>query len=293
MNRIPVIITHNGNFQPDDILSVATLKLILGEIKLIRTRDLEIIKTGDYVVDVGGEFNPKDNRFDHHQEGGAGVRENGIPYASFGLVWKTYGEKLCKSKLVAERIENTVVQAIDADDVGLSPTYEPKVPMYLFVDSLYSFVPNWNQPDSLFDEGFKRAVDFAGVVLNQEIEKIRSLEEAREYVEKAYRESSDKRIIVLDRPYPATEVVTKYSEPLYVIKPGRQRDYWKVKAVSKSANTIVARKLFPESWAAKKGEFLQKVSGVSDADFCHKDRWVAAAKSKEGVVKMAKIAADF
>ena len=41
--------------------------------------------SADIVIDVGGQYDPDAGRFDHHQRGGAGERENGIPYSSFGL----------------------------------------------------------------------------------------------------------------------------------------------------------------------------------------------------------------
>ncbi|PIZ87309.1 hypothetical protein COX93_01400, partial [Candidatus Nomurabacteria bacterium CG_4_10_14_0_2_um_filter_30_12] len=57
MNKIKLI-THNGSFHSDDIFATATLSLLLekrGEsFEIIRTRDEEIIKNGDYIFDVGG-----------------------------------------------------------------------------------------------------------------------------------------------------------------------------------------------------------------------------------------------
>ena len=87
MSEITVV-THNGNFHADDVFSIAVLKHVLPTFKLVRTRDKALIESADYVIDVGGEYDPETNRFDHHQRGGAGERENGIPFSSFGLVWK-------------------------------------------------------------------------------------------------------------------------------------------------------------------------------------------------------------
>jgi uncharacterized UPF0160 family protein len=80
------IVTHNGNFHADDVFSIAAFKCIFSSFKLIRTRDFDIIAKADIVIDVGGEYDPEAGRFDHHQRGGAGERENGIPYSSFGLI---------------------------------------------------------------------------------------------------------------------------------------------------------------------------------------------------------------
>jgi uncharacterized UPF0160 family protein len=43
------------------------------------------------ILDVGDIYNPDQFRFDHHQAGGAGKRENDISYASCGLIWKHFG----------------------------------------------------------------------------------------------------------------------------------------------------------------------------------------------------------
>ena len=86
------IVTHSGSFHQDELFAVAALLFIFPDAEVIRTRDDAVIKSADIAVDVGGIDDPNKERFDHHQEGGAGKRANGIPYASFGLVWKKYGE---------------------------------------------------------------------------------------------------------------------------------------------------------------------------------------------------------
>jgi uncharacterized UPF0160 family protein len=106
------IVTHGGNFHPDDVFSLAVLKTVFKDknLNIIRTRDEKIIKEGDYVFDVGGIYDESKNRFDHHQEGGAGRRENNVPYASIGLVWKKFGEEVCGSKEVADEIDKKLIQ---------------------------------------------------------------------------------------------------------------------------------------------------------------------------------------
>src|SRR3989344_7176045 len=94
------LITHNVSFHADDIFAAAALSIYLEskgeEVEIVRTRDEEIIKTGDYVFDVGGIYDESANRFDHHQAEGAGKRENGLPaqagieYSSLGLGWKKF-----------------------------------------------------------------------------------------------------------------------------------------------------------------------------------------------------------
>ncbi len=114
------IVTHDSSFHTDEAFAVATLLIVLGDGEVIRSRKQEIIDSGDYVVDVGMVHDPASKRFDHHQPGGAGERDNGIPYASFGLVWKEYGEKVAGGKREAVLIDRELVQPIDAHDNGVA-----------------------------------------------------------------------------------------------------------------------------------------------------------------------------
>jgi len=50
------------------------------------------------------------------------------------------------------------------------------------------------------------------------------------------------------------------------------------------------RKGLPETWRGVRGEMLANISGVPDASFCHTSGFIAGAKSKNGVLQMAKIA---
>jgi uncharacterized UPF0160 family protein len=73
------LITHGNGFHADDVTAYAILKEVLtkqGETwSLQRSRDPEIIATGDIVFDIGDIYDPATNRYDHHQRGKAGARE--------------------------------------------------------------------------------------------------------------------------------------------------------------------------------------------------------------------------
>ena len=58
---------------------------------------------------MGGRSDPATGDFDHHQKGGAGERENGIRYASFGLVWREHGEALAGGAEAAAAIDERLV----------------------------------------------------------------------------------------------------------------------------------------------------------------------------------------
>ena len=112
------VATHPGNFHADDVFAVAALELVHGPLEVVRTRDADAQAAADLRVDVGGRHDPASGDFDHHQKGGAGERENGIRYASFGLVWREYGERLAGSAEAAAAIDERLVCGVDANDVG-------------------------------------------------------------------------------------------------------------------------------------------------------------------------------
>ena len=291
--KLPRVVTHSGSFQPDDVFAVAALELMLGEIELVRTRDSKEFPSGDYVVDVGDIYDPASCRFDHHQAGGAGKRDNGLPYSAFGLVWKTYGSVIAGGDEVARRIDERLVQSIDADDHGIEIFKQVgAAPVYSFVEAIYNLNPTWKEPDSLIDGYFKEAVAFAKRTLERMIERERTKLEAETIIELAYKDASDKRIIVLDGSLPAQDILGQYPEPLYVVKPARQGSQWKVQVVDEPGHTHLQRKPFPAEWAAKRDAGLISVTGVPDAVLCHQLRFVAVAKSKEGAIALAKLATE-
>lgn len=292
------IITHSGNFHPDEVLGVSALRIVFGnDVEIVRTRDESLIKSKapeDVVLDVGLVYDEANNLFDHHQEGGAGKRENGIPYASFGLIWKKFGEQIAGSKRAADTIEEKLVLAIDAGDNGIdtfqkaNKNFKP----YLLEGALISFLPTWLEKDKSVDEAFAKAVTFAQLVLQREIAKATAFIEGENEVEKAFANAEDKRIIVLDNTYSWRDVITKYPEPLFVIMNDGKQTTWAVSAVRKDGVSFQSRKLFPESWGGKKGGELAGITGVPDANFCHNGRFIAVANSKEGALKLAQLAVE-
>lgn len=176
------IVTHNGGFHADDVFGVSALLLLLGDknVEIIRSREQSVIDSADYVLDVGFVYDASLKRFDHHQKEGGGKRENGIPYASFGLIWKYLGVQLCGSDEVADIVERSLVQAIDAYDNGY-PLYDlkqsPDKP-FLIQDALSVFEPVDGE-DITLDDQFLKAVSYARVVLERVIMHARQQLEVR------------------------------------------------------------------------------------------------------------------
>jgi uncharacterized UPF0160 family protein len=287
------IITHSGTFHADELLATAAILIFLDgrPHEIIRTRDPKVIEAGDFVIDVGAKYDPGTNRFDHHQGGGAGARENGIPYSAFGLVWKHYGEAISGSKEVADAIDRHVGHPVDMGDNGVDyythirPDTEPLILQFVVA----MFRPTW-KGEATHDERFMELVVFMKRLLLLEITVEKNRIEGGRFVEAAYKEASDKRVIILDGPYPWHEVLAAYPEPLYVVKPKSQNTYWEVECVRDDINGFANRKDLPENWAGKFEAELPVITGIPDAIFCHNRRYIAVAKTKESALKLALLA---
>src|SRR3989344_2394959 len=291
------LVTHNGAFQSDDIFGCAALCLLLEregqEFEIIRTRDPEIIKTGDYVFDVGGIHDEATNRFDHHQINGAGKGLDNIEYAAFGLVWKKFGKVLAGGEKQAELINKRLAAPIDAWDNGFD-LVENKydVTPYYIQHFFISMVPTWKEENITNDEMFLKSVEIAKQILSREIIHAQDALIAEKKVVSIYNNTEDKRIIILDKNYPYEYALNNFPEPLFVIYPRSTDNLWGVKAVRENPQTFNNRKDFPSSWGGMRDEELQKISGVPDAVFCHRGLFMAVAKSKEGAIKLAQIALE-
>ncbi len=285
------IVTHDSRFHTDDVFAVAVLLQLLGEAKVVRSRDPKIHATADYLVDTGMQYNPSRNFFDHHQPGGAGVRENGIPYASFGLVWKEFGEKLAGGKDEAEIIDRELVQPIDAHDNGL-PIAEYKFPGvrdYAIGDFFASFVTSRDQEH--LNEVFNHVVGIAKDLLVREIALAKKTVVSKKKILDLYNSAPDKQIIILSEDLNGwRETLGQTKEAVYAVYL-RPDGHWSLACVPASSTVFgIARKSLPLAWGGKTGEELQKVTGVPDALFAHRGLFMASAKTKEGVVALAKLA---
>lgn len=281
------IATHNGNFHADDVFSIAALKNIFPSFKLIRTRDLDVIGKADIVIDVGGVYDADAGRFDHHQRGGAGARENGIPFSSFGLIWQKYGLEICKgNQEVADSVDAGLVSTIDAVDCGHVEGVAQGISLS---QTISMFNPTW-QEESDFDSCFDEAVIFASRILTRFIASASGGINAKDIVAKAIENAEDPRVIVLEKYTPWKRTVHALSqEALYMIYPS-ESGQWRIQTVPVEPGSFEDRKPLPAPWAGLSGKELQDVAGINDAMFCHNGLFIAGAESFESTMKMATIA---
>jgi uncharacterized UPF0160 family protein len=257
----------------------------------------EIIANADIVFDVGDVYDPAINRYDHHQRGKAGARENGIQYASAGLIWKHFGKELCSNETVWSQIDKGFISELDAVDNGQN--YIGKL---LFEDTGYTslaiHVANFESYNEEIENNerllgqFEQASEFMRGILSRMIHSCEVLEQNFQEASEAYRNSEDKQIIVFSKNYsrPIWKRMAEYPEPIFAMYYKKESGYWKVEAIPLIPTVMDSRKLAPDSWRGLSGEALQQVTGVPDATFVTLQGFCFGAVSFESALKLAKMA---
>jgi len=290
--NIKTLGTHSGKFHADDVMATAILSLLLGDIKVTRTRDDNVLSKLDLVYDISfGEF-------DHHQVNKE-IRENNIPYAACGLVWREFGARVIQ-KFSSELDENDVVwifdyvdknlvQGIDATDNGIDIKSEIKETS--ISDIIQSFNPTWDS-DSSKDDAFGEATSYAMDVIKRIICKQVSVIKARTIVNESFENRDINEIMVLKKGCPWLQQLLKIdinNEVLFVISPDDNNTEYKIQTVKKTPDTFEARKDILESIRGKSSEEINSIIKIDDAIFCHKAGFIASAKTMESALKIAKL----
>jgi len=277
----------------DDISAYAILMIYFemrGETyEIIRSRDLEIINTGDIVFDVGSEYDPTKNRYDHHQPNKAGARENGIEYSSIGLIWKHFGMEICRDdQKVWSAFDKKIVSAIDAIDNGITLSHPARDDVHELVVSnlLYMYRPTWKEDPNLADLNFQFVADHMKQYIMRYLSVIHDIVEGERKVRECFEKSDNKSIIELDQQYPWYDVLIPLDEPRVVIYP-RTDSTWAARCVPSKEEFFHTRVIFPSEWGGLKDESLSKVSGVPNVVFCHVNGFIAVAKTLEGARSLA------
>lgn len=262
--------THGGTFHSDDVFSAAFLKMLNPNI--IIERGFVVPENYDGLVfDIGG------GEFDHHQIDNE-VRENGVPYASFGKLWQAFGNRLVNEDSV-KSIDEGLVQSIDlTDNTG---QYNP---LSMAISDINPF---WYEQNPDFNSAFEKAVNMATNILNNTIEQARSMEVVKDIAMEAISNSKCEEIIILEQFAPVVPYLSETNAE-FVIYPSNRGGY-NVQTIPTTPNGTDSKKPLPESWAGK-GIEAAKVSDIGDMTFCHTGRWICATNTLEGAVKAAIVA---
>jgi uncharacterized UPF0160 family protein len=291
-----LIATHDGSFHADEAFAVAALMLLGEPVEVIRTRDRAALARADLRIDVGFRYDPATGDFDHHQRDFDRVRDNGVRYASFGLIWREVGGRVCDGdQEVADAVDASLVQGVDANDTGQQLTeslIDGAVP--LTVNGVVGgFNPRWDETLTPEQERlrFDEATDLARGILAREVLSAAAGRRAARVVQEAIATATDPRLIELPVNAPWKQVLVPASpEALYVIYPKRQG--FGLEAVPRGLGSFENRRDLPAAWGGLEGDDLVAVTGVADALFCHAKRFLVVAASHEGIAQLARLALD-
>jgi len=307
-----IIATHSGKFHADDIWAVMVLDQLFPGCELVRTRDPERIAAADFAVDVGGVWEPKTGRFDHHQKGFAGARQSGVLYASAGLVWREHGAR-CVALLaqkhmnqalsdkdaqdIAYAIDSDVVQYLDMSDTGTARNAPGGYGLSAVVSGFNltwldeQYAGSMAVAEELRQRRFLRGMEFmADVLVNQVRYRVGSMLAASQ-VRQGRRLEGGRLLLLENAVLPWSSIVRKeMPSVLFVVSYSITENRYMLHTVPATAETFEARCDLPAAWAGLQGAELAAACGVADAVFCHNGRFIAAALSFDGAMQMARLA---
>ena len=283
---------------------------------LINSESFRWLELPDYIVDVGGEFVPSEGKLDHHQNGAPswpGIYDS--PLASAGMVWNYALSERVRKIYHADHVQS-FIRSIDAADNGIavndssfsgmiaacnlnpygggfSPSYTAELQAEtdmrfchlakLIRHSLYELT-EYGSPT--FEESVRNDPDVKAWLKETAEHK----QESRCRIYAAFRRAEN-GLILLDREEIALHsALGEAPEGLeYAIYPATDGT-WMVRQVPTSPGSFEGRKPLPASWAGKRDSELAEETGVADAVFCHKGRFIAGARSEAGAYKLAELA---
>lgn len=285
--------THNGVFHADEVLAISMLSIFYDDnITVLRTRDPDILKTCDILVDIGG------GNFDHHMYGGNGVRSNKTPYASAGLIWKNFGLKIlfklnCPKDLVHlvyNKVDATIVEPVDKIDNGIvvSSVFE-------FIPS---FVPRWDEKFDAVDSKFNMALTTTKNIFKELVLEIIATEKANTLLNKLLKEKGETNILQIpSQNIKWQESIILFNQTAtfpvdFVIFPYPNGGY-AAQAVPNSLDNLFSKRIpFPNAWAGQTNK-LPAISGVKSAEFCHNNLFFVRAQTLKDIRKLCEIATSF
>ena len=274
--------THSGKFHADDVFSSALLLYLNPEIRIIRGNKVPEDFDG-IVFDIGR------GRYDHHQKDSR-IRENGIPYAAFGLLWEELGAEILGEEL-AQKFDESFVQPLDNND----NTGEKNELATL----IGNFNPTWDAQGGN-DEAFFQAVSVAGMILENKFERYLGNERADKRVEEILEEhqkailsgeksKEEARILILPEFVPCQKRLSE-TDIAFVIFPSNRGGY--CIQPQKKEYSLNYKCSFPVEWLGLENEELVAATGLSSAGFCHKGGFLMTTGELADAVQACKISME-
>ncbi|MDO6588935.1 MYG1 family protein [Loktanella sp. D2R18] len=300
---ITQLITHSGGFHADELLSSVVLSRLFPDAQIVRSRDKQMLTpaANKIIYDVGGDYDPDRQIFDHHQRPNP-LREDDQPYSSFGLIWAHYGHAYLATfnvptddiAEVHAAFDSKFVLPIDLLDNGaMEPSVAGPLSILTLPSLLGSLKPVFDDPSpTADDDAFIAALPVAGAFVEATIRNLAAKARARALVTAAIETAGTSPILELPMgmPYRSALDAAGADHMLFVVTP-RGGD-WTLGGIKLSNDTFDQRADLPAAWAGLTDKALEDASGVPGAKFCHNGRFIAVASSRDAILAMAQIAVD-
>jgi len=326
-SKVKTIGTHDGTFHCDEVLAVSMLKLLpqFKDAQIIRSRNEEVLKTCDIVVDVGGVFDPETLRFDHHQKSfqhtmttlRPGKKTWSTRLSSAGLVYVYYGHEVL-AQVLDKRVEDEVVtklyekiygnfmEEIDAIDNGVPICDGPA--RYKITTNLSSRVgalnSSWRDPE-MSDEAqmtsFSKAMDLVSQEFLQKVQYYASdWWEAYSLVASAVEDrfDVDETGQIIEFPGGGVpwkehlrdiEETSNVKKIAFVLYPDPKGGMWRIQGVPVAPESFLLRVPLLKEWCGLRDKELEDVSGIPTITFVHANGFIGGARERDSVLKMARL----
>ncbi|XP_057217562.1 UPF0160 protein MYG1, mitochondrial isoform X2 [Triplophysa rosa] len=314
--------THNGTFHCDEVLACFLLRQLpeYKDAEIVRSRDSSFLAECDVVVDVGGEYNPSVQRYDHHQRSFVesfnslcSEKPWVTKLSSAGLIYLHFGRRVLAEltqlkqedrqlEALYDKMYENFVEEVDAVDNGISQCDGEA--RYSITTTLSARVghlnPHWNSKNQDTEEGFHKAIALVGAEFQDRLSYfMNAWVPARDIVQQAvqsrYQVDPSGVIVLLAQggcPWKehlfALEKEMKLDVPIKFLLYPDQNGHWRVQCVPAGPNTFQNRLSLLEEWQGVRDDALSELSGIPNCIFVHASGFIGGNKTQNGALEMAK-----
>lgn len=321
-----LIATHDGSFHADETVACAIISYVHEHCEVLRTRNPVALEKADIIIDVSGINDEK--HFDHHSNDFTLKRENGINYATAGLMWKKFGheylEKISQEyfdpeqrqqlteeilKAAHERIDREIMYMVDLNDNGQLNSY------------VRDIVPVHNQGEQevmdQLNEFYQCSPDIPYLVAMQNLPNVSGSEQDKNFmvtvkilktllinasinaiyselgIAKVLKLYTGGELLIMHEKLPWTQAVLSnfehFDKCMLAIYPDRKRG-WRVQALPFSKAERFKNKIVaPKAWRGLDDKELDRVTGLQGTIFVHRAGFTGGALEFDTIMEMAKL----
>lgn len=316
-----IVATHDGTFHADETTACAILSYLHPDLRIIRSRNSSELEKADLIIDVSGIND--DRHYDHHSPLFTLKRDNGISYATAGLIWLKFGQQflqeVCRRheltfeekvlQQAAERLDREIMQMVDLNDNGqlntwleteVQPAGEGERRVFDALNEFYQrdpaipyLVAMQNLPDATVqaqNAAFERTVSILRTLLENAAINALNTEHGILRVLEVY---DGGKILLLQERLPWTAAVLSHFDTFkncfLAVYPDRKRG-WRVQALPFSrAERFKNKVTAPAAWRGLDFAELDAACGLRGTIFVHKAGFTGGAEDLPTTLQMAKL----